>query len=65
MTNVQTQVSKDGKKLTVTVDLTQDHGLSKSGKTLTTASTRGNKEVQGADGIYLGVNCYRYATPKS
>ena len=65
MVNVQTQTSKDGNTLTITVDLRQTHGLSKSGKTMTIGSTKGNQGIgPGADGapVFVGVNVYRHAT---
>ena len=56
MTNVNVSVS-EANIMTITVDLTQEHGPSKSGKTMTVASTKGNVEV--APGIKLGLNCYK------
>lgn len=55
MKNVEHSV-KDN-TLTITVDLTQDYGLSKSGKTKIVASTDGFVEV--APGISLGLNLIR------
>jgi hypothetical protein len=55
MTNVETKVT--GKILTITIDISQDHGPSSSGKTTIVGSTNGNQEV--APGVYLGVNCYK------
>jgi hypothetical protein len=49
---------------TVTIDLRQDQGPSKSGKSVVIASTEGNVDVTGHDlpyAIKLGVNCYHYA----
>ncbi len=54
MQNVKTTVKGD--KLTIEVDLSERHGLSKSEKNETIATTAGNVEV--APGIILGVNCY-------
>jgi hypothetical protein len=45
MKNVQMEVK--GNNLIITVDLTQDHGPSKSGKTIVVASTLGNANVPG------------------
>lgn len=59
MKNVQTAVSKDGKTLTIKIDLTQDFGFSASGKTIIVGSTAGNKTVT-PDGVVLGLNCYKY-----
>jgi len=48
------------------MDLTQDHGPSASGKTVIIATTAGNKPVANVGGqeVYLGLNLYRYASPK-
>ena len=56
VTNIQGEVKGD--KLRLTIDLTQEHGQSKSGKTITIASTRGNKEI--VDGFFVGLNVYKY-----
>jgi len=60
MLNVTTETK--GKKLIITVDTSEEHGLSKSGKTKIIASTRGNVDV--GDGVFVGLNVYRYADPK-
>ena len=57
MTNVITNMNKDKTKLTVEIDLTNDAGLSKSGKSQVIATTSGNITLDG--GIKLGLNCYR------
>lgn len=51
-----------GNTLKVEIDLSKDFGPSKSGKTITIASTKGNVRLQGDHGkeVVLGVNCYRY-----
>jgi hypothetical protein len=49
--------------LTVTIDLSQDQGPSKSGKTVVIASREGNVDVTGHSlpyAIKLGVNCHHY-----
>jgi len=43
-------MSTDDKTLTITVDLTEDFGPSKSGKTHIVASTEGNAPVPNFDG---------------
>ena len=58
MDNVQIEV-KDNKAI-ITVDLTKEFGLSKSGKTIVVATTRGNVPIPGAETYRLGLNCYRY-----
>jgi hypothetical protein len=54
MTNVKTEVSKG--ILTITVDLTQDHGPSASGKTTVVATTHGGREVEPGITLNLNVN---------
>jgi hypothetical protein len=60
MKNVQMEVK--GNNLIITVDLTQDHGPSKSGKTIVVASTLGNVSVPGEEfsHIKMGLNVYKY-----
>jgi len=57
MENVEWEV-KDN-KLIIEIDLTKDFGLSKSGKTITIASTRGNQKIEGTDAV-IGLNIYKY-----
>ena len=57
------EITKKGNILTIKIDTTKEYGLSKSQKTRIIASTGGNKEVTD-DGVYLGVNAYRYADSK-
>ena len=57
MDNVKLEV-KDG-KLIIEIDLTQEFGLSKSGKTISIASTKGNQKIEGADAV-IGLNVYKY-----
>ena len=45
--------------LTIQIDLKKEFGLSKSGKTIVVASTKGNKTIEGTDCI-LGLNVYKY-----
>lgn len=62
MQNVTTKI--EGDKLFIEIDLTKEFGPSKSGKTIIIASTQGNQSVT-ADGLVkLGLNVYRYASPK-
>lgn len=51
-----------GKTLTITVDLSKTNGKSKSGKTVTIASTRGNTKIQDDKGneVIFGLNVYKY-----
>lgn len=58
------EMRRDGDKLIVEIDLTKDFGPSTSGKTVIVASTRGNAAVPGAEGTMIGINCFRYTSPK-
>ena len=57
MENVKWEVKND--KLIIEIDLTKEFGLSKSGKTITIASTRGNQKIEGTD-VVIGLNVYKY-----
>ena len=57
MENVEWEVK--GNKLIIEIDLTKESGLSKSGKTITIASTRGNQKIEGTDAV-IGLNVYKY-----
>jgi hypothetical protein len=57
MQNVKWEVKDD--KLIIEIDLTKEFGLSKSGKTITIASTRGNQKIEGTDAV-IGLNVYKY-----
>jgi hypothetical protein len=57
MENVKWEV-KDN-KLIIEVDLSLEGGLSKSGKTITIASTKGNQKVEGTE-VIVGLNVYKY-----
>lgn len=60
MTNVDITVNEHGdNQLVITIDLSQTHGWSKSGKTIVVASSRGNKRIEGTD-CFLGLNVYKY-----
>ena len=60
-------VSRDGDTLVIRIPITKATP-SASGKTLVVASTRGNQktglQIDGND-LYLGVNAYVYAEPKT
>lgn len=58
MTNVTATVK--GHKLTLTIDLAKDYGPSKSGKTITVATTSGNVKIVGHEDHRLGLNVYKY-----
>lgn len=59
--NVEIEV--DGKQMVITIDLTKDFGLSKSGKTTIVATSGGNQTIDtpgaGWGSVKLGLNCYR------
>jgi hypothetical protein len=57
MQNVEWKI--EGDKLIIDIDLTKEFGPSKSGKTITIASTRGNQQVESTDAI-IGLNVYKY-----
>ena len=62
MKNVKLHV--EGSTLTMTVDLSQEHGPSSSGKSITVASTEGSISVPGYEDIKVGLNIYK-PKPKS
>jgi len=47
-------------KLVIEVDLSQEHGPSKSGKTVLIASTEGNAPCPDREDVKVGLNVYRY-----
>ncbi len=59
MKNVSMSVK--GTKLIIEVDLSQDFGLSSSGKSVVIASTEGNKDITGTDNVIIGLNVYKPA----
>ena len=50
----------EGKQLIIEVEMDQDFGLSKSGKTRIIASTEGNISAPGDEDVKIGLNVYRY-----
>lgn len=57
MQNVEFNVK--GNKLTITVDLSKEFGLSKSGKSVVIGSTLGNVNL--GNGVMMGLNIYKSA----
>jgi cysteine synthase len=55
------KVSVKGSIATITIDLAQNLGPSKSGKTVLVATTSGNVNIPGTD-VTLGLNAYRKAS---
>jgi len=52
------KVTQTKAKITIEIDATKEFGLSKSGKTISIASTRGNSKLD--NGLVLGLNLYKY-----
>ena len=57
MKNVDMKLNGD--ELVITVDLSKDFGESKSGKSITIASTEGNQSLPEHEDIKIGLNIYR------
>ena len=57
MKNVDMSVNEN--TLTIKVDLSKDFGETKSGKSISIASTDGNVSIPGNDEIKIGLNVYR------
>lgn len=57
MKNVDIKI--EGNKAIITVDLSKDHGPSKSGKTRIIASTEGNISLPDRPEIKMGLNIYK------
>jgi hypothetical protein len=61
MENIELMVA--GQKLILTVDLTKEVGPSSSGKNTLIASTEGNANVPGLEGVKVGLYVYRTKKP--
>ena len=57
MKNVEMTV--EGDELTIKVDLGQNFGDSKSGKTVIVATTAGNAKVPDTDDVLIGLNVFK------
>ena len=57
---INVTIDRKGDTVTLTLDVSERHGRSKSGKTEIIASSQGNVSIPGDDGIKLGLNCYCY-----
>jgi len=57
MQNVEFEVQGD--QLVITIDLSQEVGVSSSGKSIIIATTGGNVAVPGWEAIKVGLNVYR------
>ena len=66
MLNIKSEIK--GKNLTLTVDLSETHGASSSGKSTVIASTQGNVSVEGlpkgSPEIKFGLNVYTKVAAK-
>lgn len=51
-----------GNKLILEIDLKERHGMTKSKKSNMIASTQGNAQVEGKEGITFGLNVYEKIT---
>ncbi len=49
----------NGKILTITVDISQEFGMSGSGKNLVIASTEGNVSIPDKPEVKIGLNIYK------
>ena len=56
MENIEMTV--DGNKLTLVIDLSHEAGLSASKKNMVIATTRGNTKIPGTDAT-MGINVYK------
>ena len=52
------EMERDGQQLIITVDMSERHGRSKSGKTEIIATSQGNQNVPGDEGAKIGLNVY-------
>jgi hypothetical protein len=61
--NVSYEVSAKN-QLVITVDLNKTHGMSKTGKTATIATTQGNTKIldKNEGEVIFGLNVYKYPT---
>ena len=59
MLNIKQKLN--GTILTLEIDISKDFGLSKSGKSISIASTQGNQTVDGTEDVKIGINVYRPA----
>jgi len=57
MKNVEMKTEKN--ILTIRIDMSKTFGPSGSGKSIIIASTEGNADVPGAEGVKIGVNVYK------
>lgn len=60
-TNIKYEINKQN-KLLIEIDLSKEHGLSKSEKTIRIATTGGNQKLYSDKNkpFTIGINCYKY-----
>lgn len=58
-------MKRDGNKLVIEIDLSKDCGPSASGKTTVVATSRGNQPVPGSADTFLGINVFKYTSPRA
>jgi hypothetical protein len=57
-------IKREGSKLTLEIYLRQTLGPSATGKTQIVATSHGNQPVPGTTDTFIGINCFRYVTPR-
>ena len=55
------EMKLNGNILTITVDVSNEYGVSSSGKSIIIASTEGNVSIPEKEDIKIGLNVYRKA----
>lgn len=53
------EMKLEGTKLTITVDISREFGMSTSGKSLIIASSEGNISIPGKEEVKIGLNVYK------
>ncbi len=53
------EMKLEGTKLTITVDISKEFGMSTSGKSLIIASSEGNISIPGKEEVKIGLNVYK------
>ncbi len=53
------EMTLEGTILTMKIDISKDFGPSKSGKSITIASTEGNVSLPDTEDVKIGVNVYK------
>jgi hypothetical protein len=53
------EMKLEGTRLTITVDISREFGMSTSGKSLIIASSEGNISIPGKEEVKIGLNVYK------